>query len=77
MNQELPPGQAVDEIQALTQVVSDSLAKGEDPIKVSQQLIDTGFIDRFIDRMCFEPARLSALKKNYGRLRPALISCAS
>jgi hypothetical protein len=43
MNQELPPGQAADEIQALTQVVSDGLAKGEDPQKVSQQLIDSGW----------------------------------
>lgn len=43
MNQELPPGQAADEIQALTQVVYDSLAKGEDPQKVSQQLIDNGW----------------------------------
>ena len=43
MNQELPPGQAADEIQALTQVVSDSLAKGEDPQKIARQLIDSGW----------------------------------
>ena len=43
MNQEPPPGQAADEIQALTQVVANSLAKGDDPQKVSQQLIDSGW----------------------------------
>ena len=43
MNQELPPGQAADEIHALTRIVSDSLANGEDPQKVSQQLIDSGW----------------------------------
>ncbi|MEM8666275.1 MAG: hypothetical protein AAGG48_02080 [Planctomycetota bacterium] len=43
MNQELPPGQAADEIQALSQIVSNSLANGEDPEKVAQQLIDSGW----------------------------------
>ena len=43
MNQELPPGQAADEIHALTEIVSESLASGEDPQKVAQQLIDNGW----------------------------------
>ena len=43
MNQELPPGQDADEIQGLTQVVAESLAKGDDPQAVSQQLIDSGW----------------------------------
>lgn len=43
MNQELPPGQDADEIQGLTQVVAESLSNGEDPEKVAQQLIDSGW----------------------------------
>ena len=43
MNQELPPGLADDEIEELTQVVANSLAKGEDPQAVAQQLIDSGW----------------------------------
>ena len=43
MNQELPPGQEADEIQGLTQVVAESLAKGENPQAVAQQLIDSGW----------------------------------
>lgn len=43
MNQELPPGLEADEIEGLTQVVADSLAKGEDPQKLAQQLVDSGW----------------------------------
>ena len=43
MNHELPPGQEADEIQGLTQVVAESLAKGEDPQSVAQKLIDSGW----------------------------------
>ena len=43
MNQEIPLGQDDDEIQALTQVVADSLTKGDDPQAVAQQLIDSGW----------------------------------
>ena len=43
MNQELPPGQEADEIEGLTQVVANSLAKGDDPQAVAQQLIDSGW----------------------------------
>jgi hypothetical protein len=43
VNQETPLGQEDDEIQGLTQVVAESLGKGEDPQVVAQQLIDTGW----------------------------------
>ena len=43
VNQDLPPGLADDEIEGLTQLVAESLAKGEDPQAVAQQLIDSGW----------------------------------
>ena len=43
MNQDLPPGLADDEIQEFTQIVAESLAKGEDPQTVAQTLVDSGW----------------------------------
>ena len=43
MNQELPPGQEADEIEDLTQIVADSLAKGEPPETIAMTLVDSGW----------------------------------
>jgi hypothetical protein len=43
VNQELPLGQESDEIQGLTEVVAESLAKGDDPAAIAQKLIDGGW----------------------------------
>jgi hypothetical protein len=43
MNRELPLGQETDEIQGLTQVVAESLARGDDPSAIAQKLIDSGW----------------------------------
>ncbi len=41
--EESPLGQEAGEIEELTQIVADSLAKGEEPHTIVQQLIDSGW----------------------------------
>ena len=43
MNQQLPPGLADDEIEEFSQLVAQSLAKGDDPAAVAQTLVDSGW----------------------------------
>ena len=41
--QQLPPGQEADEIEALTMLVAENLQEGEDPDEIAQQLVASGW----------------------------------
>lgn len=70
MDQELPPGQEADEIQDLTEAVATSLAEGENPQVVAQQLIDSGWepdqANGLVESIQYQLQEMESVDRNAG-----------